>query len=233
MKRILKDPHRFFEIINRINSYSIESEDIKFKKTIDKLDFDKVYDQVLEFVENSMSHIDILEECIDFEQKEETDISYRIKTEQSLKLKWDKNLEAKRPLKKVCNDVIGIRIITSLKSGDLRNITLDGLEEYNIQMVNFYDKPKSNDDGYRGIHLYIKNNPKGFPLEVQIWTQEDAILNFYTHEVIYKRMDLENGSKYAYELRKWIDSVPVIPDEVGVSLVKYLYQFLYLHLGGE
>lgn len=233
MKQILNNYNEFFSAINKLNKYDVINRDMKFKKTIDKVEFDVVYDEVLNFIETCGEVIDELEKCIEFEQVEGTDISYRIKTEESMLLKWNKNIEAKRPLKKVCNDVIGIRIITKLNSRDLCNITLDGLEEYNIKEVNFYSNPKTDDDGYRGIHLYINNNPRGFPVEVQIWTQEDAILNFYTHEVIYKRMELQQGRGYARKLRVWLDNVPEVPTEVEVSLVKYLYEFLYLHLGGE
>ena len=96
-----------------------------------------------------------------------------------------------------------------------------------------YDNTKSIDDGYRGMHMYFRNNPKCFQIEVQIWNQEDALLNFYTHDIIYKKSNNDGLSYYSYELRKWIESMPKIPNNVEVDFIRYLYKFVYSEQGGE
>ena len=106
-------------------------------------------------------------------------------------------------------------------------------DQYKIDIVNMYEKSKSIDDGYRAIHIYFRNNPKCFPIEIQIWNQQDALLNFYTHDIIYKKSNNDLLSYYSFELRKWLDCMPQIPEGVEVDFIKYLYKFVYSEQGGE
>ena len=230
MERILSNPNKFFDIIEKLNNHECN---LSFRKTTDKLNFDKVYDEVINYIENIDDVLNELDGYINSEELNKTNISYRIKSEESLSLKWDKNIVSKRPLKKVCNDIIGIRIITDLKSKELQMMDFNKFSAYNVRVVNFHKEPKSEDDGYRGIHIYLGKNSKCFPVEIQIWNQEDAILNFYTHEVIYKGLGSKDGKKYSKNLREWIDTIPTMPKEIDISTVEYLYRIIYSHIGGE
>lgn len=126
----------------------------------------------------------------------------RIKSEQSFNEKWKKNLEKSKQLREVCNDIIGIRIIADMERSNIQeNVKeiISNNQNYKIDMVDMYEKTKSIDDGYRGIHIYFRNNPKCFPIELQIWNQEDALLNFYTHDIIYNIGDTKE-EKLSYEI---------------------------------
>lgn len=95
------------------------------------------------------------------------------------------------------------------------------------------DKPKAVDDGYRGIHLYFRQNPKSFPIEIQFWTQKDALLHFYTHEIIYKKQPNSEALAYSYALRKCLENIPMMPSSVSVSFETYLYKILHANQEGE
>lgn len=96
-----------------------------------------------------------------------------------------------------------------------------------------YEKTKAVDDGYRAIHLYFRNQPSCFPLEIQFWTFKDAILHFYTHEVIYKVKTEEESAEYSRALRAILDDLPSKPENVELSFETYLYKILHANRGGE
>lgn len=204
-----EDIEKLLDIIVKINEYNVDLPSLK-RNTIEKLEnkmgFDKVYEKVLDYIELN----DAIYDLDDFiETIEDINISFRTKTEYSLRKKWDKNLGENRPIKKVFNDIIGIRIIIK---EDIDNI-IDNIKEicirknYKFELVDLKNNTKSKDDGYRGIHIYIENNPKSFKVEIQIWDKFDSMLNFYTHQNIYKA---NKGLEYALDLRKWIDNIPTL-----------------------
>ena len=103
---------------------------------------------------------------------------------------------------------------------------INSLELENVTKIDFYSNVKTNDDGYRGIHLYFWYNRRSFPLEVQIWTVKDSLLHFYTHETIYKGINSDSKKNYAKELRTWLDSIPKSPDDIELDYIGYLYNVL-------
>ena len=228
MEQLLNDPRRFFDIVTSMAAHPVNGA-VKFGRKIEGQNFEAVFDAALDFVTECSSDLIALQEFI--QNNEKSDVSYRIKTEDSLRRKWDKNLGSNRPLKKVCDDIIGIRIISALKPSELKTLTLDGYEAYNIKYVNYYTSPKTVDDGYRGIHLYVRQG--SFPIEIQIWSQQDAVLHFYSHEEIYKKLDSEIGRDYSLRLRHWMESVPDAPEEIQQNFIEYMYQFVYSNLGGN
>lgn len=51
-------------------------------------------------------------------------------------------------------------------------------------------KGKADDDGYRGIHLYYKQDNFHYVIEVQLWADPDYAFNIWTHSDTYKYEDL-------------------------------------------
>lgn len=47
-------------------------------------------------------------------------------------------------------------------------------------------KGKADDDGYRGIHLYYKQDNFHYVIEVQLWADPDYAFNIWTHSDTYK-----------------------------------------------
>lgn len=225
---------RIFLAINKLNSYCINIEK-STKKTIENFDFEDIFEQVLCFLDEQGNEIETLGAALIQMETSNINVSQRLKSEQSLRNKWVKNLGKKKQLREVINDIIGIRMITDQPYEELIKIIkqINEEKEYNISIIDFHQTPKAVDDGYRGIHIYFKKNPKGFPIEVQIWNQEDALLNFYTHDIIYKANKDGLCNEYGSELRKWLDAIPSKPDGIEIGYIKYLYEIVYASQGGE
>lgn len=205
------------------------------RKTIDSFSPTSVYSEVLDYYLEKNFEINNIEEFIKINQNSGIDISYRLKTEHSLIKKWNKNLGKAKQLREVCNDVIGVRFIIDGTADEIRAGILNAKEkvDYTIDIIDMYDRTKAVDDGYRAIHLYFRNQPGCFPLEIQFWTFRDAILHFYTHEVIYKKKPEEESLEYSRDLRAILDAWPSKPDSVELSFETYLYKILNANRGGE
>lgn len=131
----------------------------------------------------------------------------------------------------MCNDVIGIRfIIDEIRVGIL--IAIEKVD-CTIGTIDVHIRTKAVDDGYRAIHLYFRNQPSCFPIEIQLCTFKDAILHFYTHEVIYKAGPNAEEIAYSRALRTVIDALPNKLKEVDLSFETYLYKILHANQGGE
>ena len=221
-------------ILSTLNAYNIDGFP-SFRRSIESFEFDKIYEALLCFLDENDVALNKLSIVLNEITEQDFDTMYRIKAEESLRLKWRKNLGKNKQLREVCNDIIGIRVITDIDKDEISNIITKTADElgYKIDIVNLYSKPKSIDDGYRALHVYIKNNPKGFPIEIQFWSRKDALLNFYTHEVIYKNLLGAPGESYSLSLRNWLDSIPVMPNAIQKSFIDYLYEIVYAQSGGE
>lgn len=205
----------------KINSHNVNLPSLNhtIEKLEDKMGFDEVYDKVLDYIcdNDAISELDILINNLD-----NKNIIPRTKTEKSLYEKWNKNIGKSRAIKKVFNDIIGIRIVTDDNIDKVINNFDEIIEkkDYKFIKVDFRIKPKKPDDGYRGVHLYADTNSKGFRVEIQVWDTIDAILNFYTHQNIYK---VNGDISYSAELREWLTKVPKFE---GYNFEKYLWSIL-------
>ncbi len=77
---------------------------------------------------------------------------------------------------------------------------LEGLKR--IKELKFVDMTsgKSNDDGYRGVHIYFQIDHRYYPIEIQYNTFYDRALNNWLHFYLYKN-NFPNyiGAKMRYE----------------------------------
>lgn len=113
------------------------------------------------------------------------DYTYRIKSLQSIKLKYNRYYPSKE-ISSCFNDILGIRVIV-----ENYNIVLSN---DNIKHVDMTDG-KKNDDGYRGYHIYYKKSNYHYPIEVQFFTERDYIFNMWLHKYVYKYKDNIIGIK--------------------------------------
>lgn len=111
--------------------------------------------------------------------------TYRIKSLQSINLKYDRYYPAKE-IGTCFNDILGIRIIVLHYH--------IGLSDENIRHVDM-SNGKKNDDGYRGYHIYYKKSNFHYPIEVQFFTERDYIFNMWLHKYVYKYKDNMIGVK--------------------------------------
>lgn len=197
------------------------------KKTLRYFNFEEVYDYSLEFFENSDENLKNLINYLNDNLTSKARFTYRLKTRDSMKKKWKKYTLFGKKFYKGCNDLLGIRFIVDASEEELIEMIQIFKSDQNCEIINFYEKNKIKDDGYRGIHLYFRYNRNSFPIEIQFWTRKDALLHFYTHEVIYKS-DPENEDfwEYSGKLRQWLDIIPVPPQGIEIDYINYLYDIL-------
>lgn len=50
---------------------------------------------------------------------------------------------------------------------------------------------KTNDDGYRGIHLYYRLDNNHYTIEIQLWKEQDYDFNLWSHMYLYKTVPNE------------------------------------------
>ena len=116
-------------------------------------------------------------------------IGSRFKSEDSILKKYQKTLRTNGGFKQCFNDVLGFRLHfkhypeefpSYFRVVDLRN-------------------GKQIDDGYRAIHLYYQRDSHSYPIEVQLWCEEDYLFNLWSHMYVYKYSTPEIG-KRLYDL---------------------------------
>ncbi len=124
-------------------------------------------------------------------------LDYRIKSLQSISKKFDRYYPDKQ-MRKVFNDILGFRAFCdSYKQVlELEN------ELYRVADMSY---GKSNDDGYRGVHLYYQVDNSYYPIEIQFNTLFDRQLNNWLHDYIYKKcypLKVGKQLREQYELGK-------------------------------
>ena len=116
-------------------------------------------------------------------------IGSRFKSEDSILKKYQKTLCTNGGFKQCFNDVLGFRLHfrhypekfpSYFRVVDLRN-------------------GKQIDDGYRAIHLYFQRDSHSYPIEVQLWCEEDYLFNLWSHMYVYKYFTSDIG-KRLYDL---------------------------------
>lgn len=211
-------------LIEKIQRHNIFDDNFpSLRKTIENFDVKEIFHKMLDFYE-IINESDINNIIEDFDSSE-MNVSYRLKSLESLKIKWDKNKGKSKQLREVCNDSLAFRIIVDIEKERVLDI-IKKVYKYKkgFEIVDFYQDHKSKDDGYRGIHLYFRLNPKSFPIEIQFWNRKDAILNYYTHEIIYKSDNKEDYDEYSYKLRKWLDKLPDAPKNIDKEFIDFWYE---------
>lgn len=101
----------------------------------------------------------------------------RVKTPDSIRRKIERRQGAN--FQSVFNDLLGIRI---------------EVNSYDIEIPEYYRvvdmrEGKSNNDGYRAMHLYYKLDNFHYIIEVQLWSKEDYKFNLWSHTYGYKSVE--------------------------------------------
>lgn len=106
-------------------------------------------------------------------------IDLRIKSIGSASMKFDRYLNS--TFSRVFNDILGFRSICSNYEEVL------SLETENKIRVVDMSEGKTNDDGYRGVHVYYQKDNFHYPIEIQFNTYYDRQFNDWMHDKFYKR----------------------------------------------
>lgn len=113
------------------------------------------------------------------ESLSEVALDYRIKSEESIRSKYERYYPD-RPALKVFNDLLGFRSLCGSYDEAL------SLDVPKIMVVDM-SSGKARDDGYRGVHLYYKEDNFHYPIEIQFNTFLDRQLNDWLHDYVYKK----------------------------------------------
>lgn len=230
MGRIFKDNGEgLLKLLEKVtNAFEVDKEFPSLKRSIRKFNFDDVYSDALDFIDVLLNYKEEIDRYLTNNTNKYDNFLDRFKAEDSLRYKWNKESNSTRRLFEVCNDLWGIRGTCNLTEKEIGyEIDLLRLEaeklNLNIDIVNFYNNPKS--DGYKGIHVYFRNNPKCYPIELQFWNRKDWFLQRYTHEIIYKQIQDKEAELYSLSLRKWFDALPECPSMID-SFIDYYYEVI-------
>ena len=117
-------------------------------------------------------------------------VDYRIKSAQSISLKYDRYYPDHQ-VRKVFNDLLGFRSMVDSYEDILE------VDEACLKVVDM-SQGKSVDDGYRGVHVYFTRKPGYYPVEIQYNTYYDRQINNWLHKYVYKRFD---NPDIGFELR--------------------------------
>ncbi len=118
-------------------------------------------------------------------------LDYRIKSIESISNKYDRYYP-NRQMRQVFNDILGFRAFCDSYSQVLN------LESDILRVVNM-SEGKSNDDGYRGVHIYYQKDNYHYPIEVQFNTLYDRQLNNWLHDYIYKKDYPDSSGRFLRE----------------------------------
>jgi hypothetical protein len=106
---------------------------------------------------------------------------YRVKTRESIddKIQRYSTRENQYPVNNWLNDIFGARIV--LEAGAIQSIiSLLDVWKNEFNLKNWYVRDQ---DGYRGLHVYFKNQSNFYyPWELQIWDEQDIQSNIHHHE---------------------------------------------------
>lgn len=110
---------------------------------------------------------------------EDIALDYRVKSMDSIELKYQRYYP-NRQVRQVFNDILGFRAFCDNYSEMIE----DHSEVFRIVDMS---QGKSNDDGYRGVHLYYQMDNFHYPIEVQFNTLYDRQINNWLHSYLYKK----------------------------------------------
>lgn len=125
-------------------------------------------------------------------------LDYRVKSVESILGKYARYYPDHQ-VRKVFNDILGFRAFCD-NYEDVLEMSTDCMFH-----VADMSKGKSDDDGYRGVHLYFQKDNSYYPIEIQFNTLYDRQLNNWLHEYLYKKNISDNVGKImrkAYEAGK-------------------------------
>lgn len=168
MSNILQRDGLTIELLSRL-SYKSQL-GINLKKNLHYFDRDVLVAEIIK----------VNEWYDEFEELHELALDYRVKSIQSAMMKFERYYPDHQA-RKVFDDLLGFR---SLCDNYNDVLILRDIPELRIADMS---KGKSNDDGYRGVHVYYQLDGSHYPIEIQYNTYYDRQFNNWLHKYIYKK----------------------------------------------
>ncbi len=173
------------------------------KNTLRKFDREELFDEIDEMITY----------FTEFAMDKNIRYENRIKALHSCKLKYEKYYP-NTPVEKAFNDILGIRIIIDDYT------VFDKISFPSDVRIADMRHGKSNDDGYRGIHVYYQKDHFHYPIEIQFMTGRDRQFNAWLHTYLYKYVSDES---IGLALRKeYEDGLIVSEDDFRKEMSKHV-----------
>lgn len=78
---------------------------------------------------------------------------------------------------------------------------------------------KSNDDGYRGVHVYFQLSGNHYPIEIQYNTYYDRQFNNWLHKYFYKK---QYENEVGLQLRKMYENAKIQTEQNFKEVLDYV-----------
>lgn len=168
MSNILEKDGLSLELLEKLSYKSMLGK--KLKQNLHHFDEERLFEEL-------QAVIEWYDKC---ELLHDLTIDYRIKSFQSIRLKYNR-YKPDHLVSKVFNDLLGFRTFC-----DDYNSVLDLSKEKNIRIADM-TRGKANNDGYRGLHVYFQLDNFHYPIEIQYNTFFVRQFNNWLHKYIYKK----------------------------------------------
>ena len=155
------------QILERLSYESHLGKSLKYN--LHHFDKDALQSELFDMAEWLSERDELLEIALD----------YRIKSEESIVLKYERYYPD-RQVRKTFNDILGFRAFCD----DYRELIGQDSDVFRVVDMS---GGKSSDDGYRGVHLYYQLDNRHYPIEVQFNTLYDRQMNNWLHDYLYKK----------------------------------------------
>ncbi|MCY9005657.1 RelA/SpoT domain-containing protein [Peribacillus frigoritolerans] len=174
-----------------VTQYSLKKLEVRHVAIFDKASSFKLEEDFFSYLNNYKSELLHLYKnvILNTSQYPSINITGRVKNEESIINKLYKKSSEQNgafPINKVLNDLLGFRIIDNNLGDNLEQIVdiLNKIKESNSMRI--IHKPRINGD-YKGYHIYFMGkDAKYFPVELQLWDNDNMESNLSSHEV-YKK----------------------------------------------
>ena len=160
--------------------------------------YDKAF---IRLIENYLKELSFINIEYDF-GSDKIELSFRVKQLESvinkivLKHQLDRVNQGAVSVQKCLNDLLGARLVIETK------LTYEALRQEVLSLPCIWRPYYRCDGEYEALHVYVKNNNKYFPWELQIWRKCDQVKNERSHaEHVAKRKYISWDDRYK-ELRE-------------------------------
>lgn len=167
----------------RVASMNSELVELPSKELLDSISMESSYGRSMNKLKVTESLIaSVVADIVSYESIMQDssvcgNFNFRVKTQDSILRKVERYPD--KHAQQVFNDVLGLRMI---------------VDEYPTSYPDYLrvvdmSNGKTNDDGYRGVHLYYKKDNYSYIIEIQLWSKKDRVFNTWMHMKGYKSVN--------------------------------------------
>lgn len=197
MENLISKVRAFIDLYNNLEAMWLDR--LK-KNNVKTMNFNRIkihdidlgiYDYIFEYRKFLAYYNPYLNDILGRQSIDRTRVKETLSIKQKIK-KYDTNsLNGSVIMHKCLNDLFGARIL--VQDDFSFNKISETINKMNVKNLRLHDS--SNEQGYKGLHIYVGATSGHFRWELQIWHESDYCKNIELHEQ-YKR-------GYITDLKQW------------------------------